>query len=342
MRSEGSVTVIVPVYNVEMHLRRCIDSILTQTFRRFDLVLVDDGSPDGSGRICDEYAAEDSRVHVIHQENGGVSVARNAGLQWAFSESSSEWITFIDSDDWVHPEYLEIMLSAAEEHNGDIVVSRYLETRGEELPSFSECRTSVRETESYYTEENVNAIVAWGKLVRKEYYEDVPFPVGKINEDEFTTYRILFRQKYVLVTDQPLYAYFQREDSIMRQKWKPNRLDALQALEEQVAYFRKHHFLKAAEYRYRDLLWLIRKNQQRVMNCEDLSEREKKKYIRGMKKQLRRLLIRYRHTGWCSFRESRRNRDIYMEAFPGLKICRAVWCRIKPVILILLRGGNRK
>ena len=100
------ISVIVPVYKVEPYLRRCVDSILGQTFTDFELILVDDGSPDNCPAICDEYARKDTRVHVIHQENGGLSAARNAGIDWAFANSDSQWLTSVDSDEWVHPEML--------------------------------------------------------------------------------------------------------------------------------------------------------------------------------------------------------------------------------------------
>ena len=332
------VTVIVPVYNVEPYLRRCVGSILAQTFKQFDLILVDDGSSDGSGRICDEYKEADSRVFVIHKEYGGVSAARNAGLDWAFSESSSEWITFIDSDDWVHPKYLEILFSAAEKYNEDIVISRHKRVSREELPPFSEHTTQVWETEKYFVTENTNAIVIWGKLLRKKYYEGIRFPVGKIHEDEFTTYKILFQKDHLVVVDQPLYAYIQTKNSIMRGKWCLDRLDVLKAMEEQVVFFKKHHFYAAAKKKYGDILLLNQTSQTKILESEDLTNREKKQYIHTLKKELRRLLIQYRHTGWCSFRESRSNRDVYMNAFPGLGICRAVWSRIKPFIRLIIKS----
>jgi glycosyltransferase involved in cell wall biosynthesis len=110
-----AISVIVPVYKVEKYIHRCVDSILGQTFTDFELILVDDGSPDSCGAICDEYAAKDSRV-VIHQENGGLSAARNAGIEWSFDHSNSGWMTFIDSDDWVHPQYLELLHRACLEN----------------------------------------------------------------------------------------------------------------------------------------------------------------------------------------------------------------------------------
>ena len=115
-----TISVIVPVYKVEKYIHRCVDSILEQTYADFELILVDDGSPDNCGAICDEYATQDSRVVVIHQENGGLSAARNAGIDWAFTNSDSQWISFVDSDDWVHPEYLERLLDVAVSRSADM------------------------------------------------------------------------------------------------------------------------------------------------------------------------------------------------------------------------------
>ena len=131
------VSVIVPVYKVELYLRRCVDSILAQTFCDFELILVDDGSPDNCGSICDEYASKDSKIHVIHQKNGGLSAARNAGIDWVFANSDSKYISFIDSDDWVHEKYLELLVKAIETNHDDFSQCALLRTTGEvtEFPS---------------------------------------------------------------------------------------------------------------------------------------------------------------------------------------------------------------
>ena len=118
------ISIIVPVYNVEKYLQRCVDSILAQTFSDFELLLVDDGSPDNCGEICDWYATQDDRVHVIHQKNGGLSAARNAGIDWAFSNSDSQWLNFIDSDDWVHPQYLEVLKNAVDKDGTDLSITK--------------------------------------------------------------------------------------------------------------------------------------------------------------------------------------------------------------------------
>ena len=135
----AQISIIVPVYKVEPYLRRCVDSILNQSFLDFDLILVDDGSPDTCGVICDEYAAKDSRVHVIHQKNGGLSAARNAGIDWAFAHSDSSWLTFVDSDDWIHPQMLEALHNAVRKDDTSVAVCGYQETSGED-PEF--CRSS--------------------------------------------------------------------------------------------------------------------------------------------------------------------------------------------------------
>ena len=125
------ISVIVPVYNVEPYLHRCVDSILVQTHTDFELILVDDGSPDNCGVICDEYAQKDSRIHVIHQQNGGLSAARNAGIDWAFANSDSQWLSFIDSDDWVHPCFLEYLYRAVQETDAKVSACGIRKVEGE-------------------------------------------------------------------------------------------------------------------------------------------------------------------------------------------------------------------
>ena len=129
------ISVIVPVYKVENFIHRCVDSILCQSFHDFELILVDDGSPDSCGEICEDYAAKDSRIHVIHQKNGGLSAARNTGIDWVLANSSSHWISFVDCDDWVHPDFLKGLYSSAEQTLCKISACGFYRTEGE---SFSE------------------------------------------------------------------------------------------------------------------------------------------------------------------------------------------------------------
>ena len=127
-----AVSVIVPIYNVEKYLNRCVDSILKQTFTYFELILVDDGSPDNCGKICDKYAKKEDRVTVIHKQNGGLSDARNAGIEWTLQNSNSEWITFIDSDDWVHKDYLKLLYKVVKDNNVDVSLCHFVRTSGED------------------------------------------------------------------------------------------------------------------------------------------------------------------------------------------------------------------
>lgn len=234
------ISVIVPVYKVEPYLRRCVDSILGQTFTDFELILVDDGSPDNCPAICDEYAAKDSRVHVIHQENSGLSAARNAGIDWAFANSNSQWLSFVDSDDWVHPQYLERLLNAALEHSVAVSICGYAQTEGEEPEiSLEDFTPQLWDTAEFYVKNNVNATIACGKLYQKPCFETIRYPLGKLHEDEFTTYQILFQNETLVFVTAPLYSYFQNRNSIMHSEWKPERLSRLDAYVERIAYFQR-------------------------------------------------------------------------------------------------------
>lgn len=241
------ISVIVPIYKVEQYLERCVDSILNQTFTDFELVLVDDGSPDNCGAICDEYAKKDERIVVIHKENGGLSDARNTGIEWALKNSDSEWITFIDSDDWVHIDYLEYLYNSAKKNNTDISVCHF--TRVSEWDNKVNAKlplsVNVYTPEDFYVKENVNAVVAWGKLYKKELWTDIRYPYGKIHEDEFTTYKLLFKCNMITVLDCELYYYYINPNGIMNSEWSVKRLDILDALENQIEFFNKNHYSKA-------------------------------------------------------------------------------------------------
>lgn len=239
------ISVIVPIYNVEKYLNRCIDSILNQSFKDFELILVDDGSPDNCGKICDEYAKKDSRIVVIHKENGGLSDARNKGIEWAFENSKSEWITFIDSDDWVHRDYLKMLLGSAVELGSNVSACAYIETEKYLEDKSDDVIAKQIDTEEFYVTRNVNAVISCAKLYKKDLFIHIRFPFGKIHEDEFTTYKVLFQCKNIAYVSNPLYYYFQRSDSIMGREWNSKRLDALRAYEESARYFRVNKFLNA-------------------------------------------------------------------------------------------------
>lgn len=327
----AEISIIVPVYKVEAYLSRCVDSILAQVYSDFDLILVDDGSPDGSGSLCDAYAARDARVHVIHQENGGLSAARNAGIDWAFLHSDSEWLTFIDSDDWVHPEYLELLLKTALDHGADVCIGEYANTNGEPLPETLYPRVGMAETEDYYVRHVIAATVAWGKLYKKECFRDLRYPPGKLHEDEFVTYRILFRYPEIPVVGAPLYAYFQNPEGITGGAWSPERLAALEALEGQVAFFLEIGAQRAARARFRSLARRHLREQAEANRYDGFSDREKRACVGRLRANLRRLLKKYRGYRWVSLWNRGEDLFVYTSAYPGLRLLHRVWRAVKRV-----------
>ena len=222
----AAISVIVPIYKVEAFLHRCVDSILAQTFADFDLVLVDDGSPDSCGDICEEYARKDGRIHVIHQKNGGLSAARNTGIDWAQANSGSQWLAFVDSDDWVHPDFLLRLYTMVQETGCLLSACGYFRTGGGDFPAMSAPEYRVLSADDYYCPdeagEDVPAI-AWNKLYHKSLFDTLRYPVGKLHEDEFTTYLAVYRAGKVAVTREPLYAYYQNPVGIMLSKWTPRK-----------------------------------------------------------------------------------------------------------------------
>ena len=242
-----SISVIVPVYKVEPYIHRCVDSILAQTFTDFELILVDDGSPDNCGKICEEYAAKDNRITVIHKENGGLSDARNAGINWAFAHSNSEWITFIDSDDWVHSKYLSALFHAVNNTGSCISICGYARTSGETPIVYDDLlEGEVVKTESFFCEHNINAVVAWGKLFRKDLFSRVRYPVRRFHEDEFTTHKVLFMCNYLLIVNQPLYFYYQNINGIIRTTVSPKRMiDRIDAHEDQLRFMFRFGYREA-------------------------------------------------------------------------------------------------
>ena len=248
------ISIVVPVYKVEKYLKRCIESILRQSFTNFELILVDDGSPDNCGNICERYAREDSRIHVIHKENGGLSDARNAGIHWAIENSNSKWITFIDSDDWVHPDYLSFLYKAVIDFDVKISICKYTKVCQFCENLHNEYVASTYQVQDLYVKEKTNSIVAWGKLYLKSDFTNIGFPVGKLHEDEYTTYRLLFMYDKVAFVEDSLYYYFVNPDSITQSRWSVNRMDILDAYKQQLSFFREKGLNDAYMYTARALL----------------------------------------------------------------------------------------
>ena len=228
------ISVIVPIYNVEEYLRRCVDSLLQQTYADLEVILVDDGSPDGCGAICDAYASQEPRVRAVHKPNGGLSDARNAGLLVAAGDE----IAFVDSDDWVAPDFLAAMHDALTRTGADIVECSVVKTAGDAAGGAAvySAEPALREL----IHDGVFHQTVWNKLYRRSVLEGILFPVGRTNEDEFWTYQVFARAARIARIELPLYYYFQRPGSIMGASFSLRRLDALDAKTERQAYIEAH------------------------------------------------------------------------------------------------------
>lgn len=245
------ISVIVPVYNVEKYIERCVESVLAQTHKEFELILVDDGSTDLSGEICEKLKTKDNRIRVFHQENKGLSAARNKGL----IEAAGEYITYIDSDDYVDAFYLEVLHQNAVQYHADISVCGYQrvwennKTQKRENGSEKVSLYSGRDAAAEIVEKSRSSMItAWGKLYHHSLRELLLYPEGKVHEDEFVTYKVLYTAKKVVETGQLLYYYFQRGNSITNDTYSKSRLDKIVALKEAIAFFEEQEDEEMRKY----------------------------------------------------------------------------------------------
>lgn len=250
------VSVIVPIYKVEAYLDRCVGSVVAQTYENLEIILVDDGSPDNCGAMCDTWAAKDHRIRVIHKENGGLSDARNAGLAVA----TGEYISFIDSDDYIAPEFIAKLYKAMAQNGADIAecATAYVDEAGsilrhrnaapvKEMGKLEALRRLILEDGIYQT--------VWNKLYRRVVIEGILFEKGKHHEDDFWTYQIFDRIGKLAVVERPMYYYLQRSGSIIGAGYTIKRLDGLEARVLRMQYLQK----------YAELAALTRQNL--VMDC---------------------------------------------------------------------------
>lgn len=224
------ISIIVPVYNVEKYVQRCIESILNQTYKQIEVILVDDGSLDSSGVICEEYAFLDSRVKVIHKENGGLSSARNVGLD----NAKGKFIGFVDSDDWIDSHMYESMLHLALSYHAEVVQCGYTLINGQGKITreihFGDRRFDTKsEVEKAYYITNEFSSVVWNKLYKVELFEELRFKVGKNNEDVFILTDALLHIQRMVNTPKCHYHYLQRKESIMGAQFTEKKFDRLEA-----------------------------------------------------------------------------------------------------------------
>lgn len=237
MRRSPLISIIIPVYNVKQFLPECVQSVVMQSYSFYELILVDDGSPDGCGEMCDQYALQDDRIHVIHKQNGGLSDARNAGINAA----KGEYITFVDSDDFLHQDYLKQMIDIAESTHADIVQCAFTSDKAS-LGAYSFSQEKVF---SFNSEEALHDLLrmktvqvnAWAKLYKTDLFHGIRYPYGRINEDNLTTYKlILAAHSSVVCSNQNLYFYRINPDGIMHSTFSAKRYEILSFADEITDY----------------------------------------------------------------------------------------------------------
>ena len=244
------ISVVIPVYKVEAYLDRCVESVVRQSYEKLEILLVDDGSPDRCGAMCDAWAGKDSRIRVLHQKNAGLGAARNRGTEIA----AGEFVTYVDSDDYLAPDAIELLLRLLQEQGAEIAVADCVKTQ-EDHVSFD--RTTEEQIRLFTGKEAcmtlqgwelyMPMVTAWGKLFPRELLLREPFTEGRLHEDEATTYRLYAAVSRVALSSRPVYAYYQNPNSIMHTRSERSQRDTLLAYCEQIRFFRSQGETALAE-----------------------------------------------------------------------------------------------
>lgn len=285
----AKISVIVPVYNAEKYIKRCIDSILSQTFKDYELILLDDGSTDQSGTICDNYAEQNKCVRVIHQKNQGQASARNRGIKLA----RAEWIAFVDADDMIHPQYLEILYRGVAENKVKISVCHAFE--GKDLPeNFLDdqqahlIRQAVNEqtlSKWYFgADEKISKFTYWivcGKLIHKTILQKYPFTSDRIYEDNAVVCKWLYEAGNIVFCDNVMYFYYVNPEGTTKKDYSLKKLDRFWALQEQILFYK--------EVGYNKIEYMIRKRYiwEALLEYEYITELIKDQYVaRKLRRQI--------------------------------------------------------
>ncbi|WP_342042982.1 glycosyltransferase [Bacillus sp. OTU2372] len=281
------ISVIIPVYKVEKFLPRCIESIIKQTYKNLEIILVNDGSPDKCGEICDYYAMKDSRIKVIHKENGGLSDARNVGLD----NTTGEYISLIDSDDFIHVKFYEILMELILKNDADIAQCEFQKVFDEDNNYIDKTKqnllinhevnyfNNLEALYNLYSNNYVSAVVVWNKLYKKELFSDIRFPKGKLHEDEYTTYKLLYNTKKLITTSFKLYYYLQRTNSIMGEKFNIKRLDILDAYSNQISFYSINNLPQLKYLAIRRLKGIIRNSMSSLLKSDIDNKEQAFRYL---------------------------------------------------------------
>jgi glycosyltransferase involved in cell wall biosynthesis len=278
------ISIIVPVYNVEKYLSQCINSLINQTIKNLEIILVNDGSLDNSGKICDEFSKIDNRIIVIHKENNGLSSARNAGLEIA----KGNYIGFVDSDDWLDETMYETLLKLIKDNGSDISCCKFFKAAdsGEKIPAIDnetiQSFTNIEGLNNFYNDLYTQTVVAWNKLYDKNLFDNIIYPTGKIHEDEGTTYKLFYKANKITYTNKPLYYYRTTPNSITTRKFNKKRLDIIDVYDEKIKFIRT---INNTEIYSKTLKWYLFTLINCYFECYDNME-DNEKYLTSIKKKI--------------------------------------------------------
>lgn len=231
------ISVIIPVYNIEDYVEKCVNSVISQTYTNVEIILVDDGSTDQSGEICDRIAQTDKRITVFHKKNGGLSDARNYGLEHA----DGEWVGFVDGDDYIHPQMYEILYWMAERYHTDAAACQFErdpkpEDENRVYNNFNDLSVHTFSAEEAIEDPFRVLVTAWNKIYKREVFSTIRFPVGRLHEDEFVFHELMWKSGRISVVDKGLYYYIVRDSSIMETMSDKRIEDALAALSQRIRF----------------------------------------------------------------------------------------------------------
>ena len=285
---EELITVVVPVYNVEKYLENWIESILNQTYKKLQIILVDDGSTDNCPNICDKLSRKDKRIEVIHKINGGLSDARNKGIE----KAKGKFICFIDSDDFINYKFIEKLYKLIKKYDADISMTEFEKINELDNNYMIDDNGVIQEKiytgkqmiENIYNKKlYVPTIVTWNKLYKIELFRDIRFPYGKINEDEYTTYKVFYNSNKIVTTSEKLYYYRIVSTSIMHKQYSEKRLNIIYAVEERLEFLKNRNEDKLYNL---SLIWYLTLIMIHYENC--------KKYIKKSKNIQKMLINKYK------------------------------------------------
>jgi len=282
------VSVIVPAYNAGKYLGFCLDTVIAQTHKNLEIIVVDDGSTDNTGKICDEYANKDSRIKVIHQENKGLSSARNAALDIM----TGEYIAFIDSDDFIEPQAIELLLFDCIEYNSEIIIYDSIDVSEMKFVDHT-ITNNVRTYSSNFLLQNLellsNRESACTRFFHKSIFDRLRFPINKRYEDSYIAYQTIELSNTVSFTDAKLYYYYLSSNSIMRSDFSAKNYDVIYSYDNKIDVLIRNNCEKSAQMVYRDYLYTVSRIIGQTKYCDKFTSEFKKQKIKELRKKYREL-----------------------------------------------------